>query len=287
MRNRKIDGAARSGGFFAGWLRRGAVLGLAAGTMAASGCGISTQQEVEMGAQYAAEINSQLPLVQDAQLHRYINQLGNELAQYGDRNLRYTFYIVNADMINAFAVPGGYIYMNRGLIERASNMAEVAGVLAHEIGHVEHRHGIAQMERMQMANIGLTAAYVLLGRQPGGLEQAAIEVGGAAVFASYSRGAENEADAYAIPMLMAARINPNGLVTMFQKLLEDQERRPGTVEQWFSTHPTTQDRITTISAEIARLPAGSLQGTRTNTDAFASFQQRLRQYRQPPAQFRQ
>jgi beta-barrel assembly-enhancing protease len=285
MWNRKIHGSApRPGGFFSGLLRRGAVLGLAATTTVVTACSVSTQQEVEMGAQYAAEINRQLPLVDDAQLHRYINQLGNELAQHGDRNLRYTFFIVNADMINAFAVPGGYIYMNRGLIERATNMAEVAGVLAHEIGHVEHRHGVAQMERMQRANIGLTAAYILLGRAPTGVEQAAIEIGGTAVFASYSRGAELEADASAVPMLIAARINPNGLVTMFQKLLEDQQRRPSTVEQWFSTHPTTQDRINEVSALIAQ--QGNTSGLRTNTDAFASFQSRLRQFRQPPAEFR-
>jgi beta-barrel assembly-enhancing protease len=282
MWNRRIEAGRRTGGLFAAWLRRGAITGLAAGVTVVAGCGISPQQEVEMGAQYAAEINRQLPLVEDAQLHRYINQLGNELAQHGGRNLRYTFYIVNSHQINAFAVPGGYIYMNRGLIERASNLAEVAGVLAHEIGHVEHRHGIAQMERMQRANIGLTAAYVLLGRQPGGLERAAVEMGGAAVFASYSRGAENEADAFAVPMLMAAGINPNGLVTMFQKLLEDQQRRPGSVEQWFSTHPTTQDRIAAISELIQQQPASRVQATRTNTTAFSSFQQRLRQFRQPP-----
>jgi beta-barrel assembly-enhancing protease len=283
MNNQKIAAIRQHAeGFFGGWLRRGAVLGLMASSTVVAGCGISTQQEVEMGAQYAAEINRQLPLVDDAQLHRYINQLGNELAQFGDRNLRYTFFIVNESQINAFAVPGGYIYLNRGLIERAANLSEVAGVLAHEIGHVEHRHGIAQMERMQRANIGLTAAYVLLGRQPSGVEQAALEVGGAAVFSRYSREAEHEADGFAIPILVAANINPQGLVTMFQKLMEDQQRRPGAVEQWFATHPTTQERINAISARIQQDPQARRQGLRTNTDQFVSFQQRLRGFRQPP-----
>jgi beta-barrel assembly-enhancing protease len=287
MWNRKIHGSApRPGGFFSGLLRRGAVLGLAATTTVVTACSVSTQQEVEMGAQYAAEINRQLPLVDDAQLHRYINQLGNELAQHGDRNLRYTFFIVNADMINAFAVPGGYIYINRGLIERAANLSEVAGVVAHEIGHVEYRHGVAQMERMQRANIGLTAAFILLGRAPSGVEQAAIELGGSAIFARYSREAEHEADAFGIPVLIAAGINPNGLVTMFQKLLEDQQRRPSAVEQWFSTHPTTQERIAAINAMIQQQPASRLQGLRSNTDQFTAFQQRMRQFRAPPAEFR-
>jgi beta-barrel assembly-enhancing protease len=272
----------RVGGWFSGWLKRGAVVGLAAGATVVSGCGISTQQEVEMGAQYAAEINRQLPLVDDAQLHRYINQLGNEIARFGDRNLQYRFYVVNAPQVNAFAVPGGYIYINRGLIERAGNMAEVAGVLAHEIAHVEHRHGVAQMERMQTANIGLTAAYILLGRAPTGLERAAIDVGGSLVFARYSRQAELEADATAVPMLVAANINPHGLVTMFQRLLEEQQRNPSAVEQWFSTHPTTQDRIAEVQALIAQQPQARVQNTRSNTPAFQQFQQRLRTFRAPP-----
>jgi beta-barrel assembly-enhancing protease len=272
----------RAAGWLGTWLKRSAVLGFAAGATVVSGCGISTQQEVEMGAQYAAEINRQLPLVDDAQLHRYINQLGNELARYGQRNLQYRFYVVNADQVNAFAVPGGYIYINRGLITRADNMAEVAGVLAHEIAHVEHRHGIAQMERMQTANIGLTAAYILLGRAPSGVERAAIDVGGSLVFARYSREAELEADASAIPMMMAANINPHGLVSMFQKLLAENQRNPGAVEQWFSTHPTTQDRIAQVQQMIDQQPQAQVRNTRTNTTAFQQFQQRLRTFRAPP-----
>jgi beta-barrel assembly-enhancing protease len=257
-----------------------------AGAVAVSGCGISTQQELEMGAQYAAQINRELPIVQDAQLHRYINDLGNELARHAGRGIQYRFYIVNADMVNAFAVPGGYIYLNRGLIQRASNMSEVAGVLAHEIAHVEHRHGVQQMERMQTANIGLTAAYVLLGRAPGGVEQAAIDVGGTLVFSRYSREAELEADASAIPMLLAARIHPMGLATMFEKLLEDQQRQPSRVEQWFATHPTTTERVTQVRGMVNQLPAAQLRNARTNTTAFQNFQQRLRGYRAPPAEFR-
>jgi beta-barrel assembly-enhancing protease len=283
MSNQQIqDAGRRLRGWFGAWGRRGSVLGLAAGMAVASGCAISPQQEIQMGAEYAAEINRQLPIVDDAQLNRYINQLGNEIARSGGRNLNYRFYIVNSDQINAFAVPGGHIYLNRGLIQRAGNMSEVAGVLAHEIGHVEHRHGIAQMERMQRANVGLTAAYILLGRAPTGLEQAAIEVGGSAVFARYSREAEFEADASAIPMLVAANINPQGLVTMFQKLLEDQQRRPSTVEQWFSTHPTTQDRIAAVQQLINQHPQASRGGLQTNTAQFQQFQQRLRGFRAAP-----
>jgi beta-barrel assembly-enhancing protease len=262
-------------------LRSSAALGFA-GAVAISGCGISTQQELEMGAQYAAQINRELPLVQDAQLHRYINDLGNEIARHGTRGLQYRFYIVNSNVVNAFAVPGGYIYLNRGLIQRAANMSEVAGVLAHEIAHVEHRHGIDQMERMQTAQIGLMAASVLLGRQPTGVAGAAVDIGGSLYFARHSREAELEADASAIPMLVRARIHPNGLATMFEKLLEDQRRAPSQVEQWFATHPTTQERVTAVRQLTAGVPQAQLANARTNTAAFQNFQQRLRGYRAPP-----
>jgi beta-barrel assembly-enhancing protease len=260
------------------WFRRSAVLGLVAGGSAVAGaCGISTQQEMEMGQQYAAEINRQLPLVSDQTILRYVNNLGRSLAQQGGRSIPYQFYVVNSAQVNAFAVPGGHVYLNRGLIERTRNMSELAGVLAHEIAHVEHRHGIAQMERMQTANLVLTAGYVLLGRQPGALEEAAIGVGGQAYFASHSREAENEADATAITLLTRAGIDPTGLTTFFNVLLDEQRRQPSRVEQWFSTHPTTTDRVQNTQRLIQQLPASQRQGLRQNTAEHNTAVNRLRQ----------
>ena len=241
-----------------------------------SACAISQQQEVQMGAQYSAEINRQLPLVSDGSANSYINQLGDQIARSGRRGINYTFYIVNSDVVNAFAVPGGYIYVNRGLIERTRNMSELAGVLAHEIGHVEHRHGAEQMERMQRASLGVNLAYILLGRQPGGLESTAVNAAGTVYFARHSREAENEADESAVPMMLAARINPNGMVTMFQLLIDTQRRSPSAMEQWFSTHPTTQDRIQHTQRIIAQVPSSQLRNTTTTTNAYNSFRSRLR-----------
>src|SRR5215208_6827876 len=137
-----------------------AVLALSAA--AATGCGISTQQEVEMGASYAQQINSQLPIIQDPEVMQYINVIGDSLARVADeRNLEWHFYVVNSPEVNAFAVPGGYVYLNRGLIERAARMDQVAGVLGHEIGHVTHRHSVKQMEQQNGAQIGVTVACVL------------------------------------------------------------------------------------------------------------------------------
>ena len=111
-----------------------------------TGCLASTQQEVELGQQYAAQLNQQLPLVRDAEVNRYINVLGDSIAGVADdRGLDYTFYVVDSPEINAFAVPGGFIYVNRGLIERSENLAQLAGVLGHEIGHVTERHSMEQM----------------------------------------------------------------------------------------------------------------------------------------------
>ena len=246
----------------------------AALTLTVAACGVSTQQEVNMGAQYAAEINRQLPMVNDAQVVSYINRLGDQIARAGGRGLNYTFYVVNSDAVNAFAVPGGYIYINRGLIERAGNMSEVAGVLAHEIGHVEERHGVEQMEKMQGANLGLNLAYVLLGRRPGRIEQVGVQAAGTAIFAKFSRDDENEADQVAIPLMVASRVNANGLVSMFQRLMTLQRSSPSALTQWFSTHPTTEERINATRTAISRTP--NAQNGTSDTKEFQAIKARLR-----------
>jgi beta-barrel assembly-enhancing protease len=252
---------------------------VAGSAVLAVGCGISQQEEIRLGRQYAAEINRELPLVDDPVANRYINLIGDRIARQGGRNLDYTFYIVDTDEVNAFAVPGGFVYVNRGLIEAADNLSELAGVLGHEIGHVEERHSIEQIERMQRANLGLSMAYILLGRTPGALEQAGIQVAGAAIFAGFSRAAENEADEIAVHLLARAGIDPMGLVTFFEKLLADRQRRPSVVEQWFSTHPLTEDRIANTRALVQQIPESQRRNMIRNTEQFEEFQARLRQYR--------
>lgn len=261
---------------FAG--RTGAAVAVS-GALLAGGCAtagsITPAQEAQLGAQYAAEINQQLPIVQNSAVQNYINQLGRSIANRVDSRLSYTFYVVNAEGVNAFAVPGGHIYVNRGLIERAETMSELAGVLGHEIGHVVERHGLEQMARMQNTELGVNLAYILLGRQPGAIEQVAVQGGASAFFASHSRAAENEADAVAVDYMVSAGIDPNGIATMFGRLIEEQQRSPGAVEQWFSTHPLTQDRIANVQALIARrgVPAGLTRDTREYQD----FRARVRQ----------
>lgn len=251
------------------------------GVTTVASCAISRQQELALGQQYAAQLDAELPLIEDATAVRYINTLGTSIARHGERGLSYTFKLVNSDVVNAFAVPGGYVYVNRGLVERADNMSELAGVVAHEIAHVEERHSAEQIGRVQGANVGLTLAYVLLGRGPGGLERTAINVGGGLVLAGYSRDAEEEADAVAVPLLVSAGIDPDGLVTFFQKLIDDQKRSPSALEQWFSTHPTTADRIENTRERIASLPRAQMRNLASESSEFDAFQSRLRSM--PPA----
>jgi beta-barrel assembly-enhancing protease len=264
-------------------LRRTLALGFVAGSAGIAACGIGTQQEIEMGQQYAAEINRQLPIVQDAAVHNYINQLGNRIQrQPGNRDIPYTFYVVNSREINAFAVPGGYVYINRGLIERTENLSELAGVVAHEIGHVEARHSVAMLERLQAAQAGVAIASVLLGGPPAGVAGAAVDVGATLYFARHSRAAEHEADAIAVQLLPGAGIDPNGLVTFFQKLLEEQERAPAQVEQWFATHPLTQERIVSTRELIQAIPAQRMQNLQVTSADYVSFRNRVAQLPAPP-----
>jgi predicted Zn-dependent protease len=260
--------------------RAAGVLALTGSMAALPACApaISTQQEVQLGQDYAAQLARELPLVRDQQVVNYINQLGNSIARIADpRGIQYTFYVVNAPEVNAFAVPGGHIYVNRGLIERAENMSEVAGVLAHEVGHVVHRHGIDQVQRAEAANTGLAVVYgVLLGRNPSLPEQVGIQGLGSAIFAGYSRDAEREADATAIQYLMAAGIHPQGLVTMFQKLMAENQRNPSSVERWFSTHPTSQERVNNVQSAISSIPQSQLRNLETNNQAFTQFRNRVR-----------
>jgi predicted Zn-dependent protease len=258
--------------------RSAAVLALC-GATAAGGCAsISTQQEVQLGSDYSRQINQQLPMLNDNASLQYLNNLGNQLARIADqRGIQYQFRIVNSDAINAFAVPGGFIYINRGTIERAANLSELVGVLTHEIGHVSERHSIEQLQRAQGANTLLTILYGgVLRRNPGAIEQVGVQAAGSAVFAGYSRDAEREADRVAVAVMTRAGYNPAGLATFFQTLLSENQRNPSRVQQWFATHPTTQERINNTRALIAQTPGATGGQLTTDTREFQNFRARVR-----------
>jgi beta-barrel assembly-enhancing protease len=242
-----------------------------------SACGVSQQQEIQMGQEYSQQINAQLPIVSDPEINRYVNVLGDQIASLTSRaDLPWRFYVVDSREVNAFAVPGGYIYVNRGLIERTTQMDELAGVLGHEIGHVVRRHSIEQMEKAQGANVGVTLACILTNICNSQVAQAGINIAGGAIFARFSRQDELEADQEAVTNTVRARINPQGIVTMFQKLINERRTRPSAVEGWFATHPLEEDRIAAAQQMINAIPSSQRTGLTTNTTNYNSFVARVR-----------
>jgi predicted Zn-dependent protease len=246
-------------------------------------CAISTQQEVAMGADYASQINQQLPIVNDPEVVRYINVLGDSIARLADdRNLDWQFFVVNSPEVNAFAVPGGYIYINRGLIERAQTMAQVAGVLGHEIGHVTQRHSVEQMQKAQQANVGVTLACVLTRVCESQAAGALINVAGGAVFAKFSRDDEAESDREAVKNVVRAGIHPKGIPEMFEILIAERERGRSAVDSWFATHPLEEDRVAATRALVSQINPAILRGLTENSQNFQSFKARLRGLPQAP-----
>jgi beta-barrel assembly-enhancing protease len=255
-------------------MRNVVVLALVALT---AGCAVSTQQEVEMGANYAAEINRQLPIIRDAELNRYINVLGDSIARIADqRNLDWQFYIVDSPDVNAFAVPGGFIYMNRGLIERATNMAQVAGVLGHEVAHVTRRHSVKQMQKAQGANIGALGICILTNMCSSEAGMQLVGLGANVAMASFSRADEDDADEFGVKYMITAGIDPTGIPEMFQILLDERQRKPDALETWFRSHPLEESRISAARARIAQYPPEQLRGLTKDTPNFQAFQRRLK-----------
>jgi predicted Zn-dependent protease len=253
-----------------------------------TGCGVSTQQEIEMGQQDVSQINQQLPIVRDAEANRYINVLGDSIARLTDRpDLPWTFYIVDSKEVNAFAVPGGFVYVNRGLIERTERMDQLAGVLGHEIGHVVKRHSVKQMEKLQGANLGVTLACVLTNVCSSQVAQTGINVAGTALFAKFSRDDEAEADAVAVTETVRAGISPQGIPEMFQILINERERSPSTVEGWFATHPTEESRVAASQALIAQINPAILRTLTTDSPAYQAFKRRVQSLPPSPVARRQ
>jgi beta-barrel assembly-enhancing protease len=242
----------------------------------ASGCAISQQQEVELGQQYSAEIAKQLPLVNDGAILGYLNTLGNSLARTADtRNLSWRFHLVDAKEVNAFAVPGGFIYINRGLVERTQNMSQLAGVLGHEIGHVTRRHSVQQMQKAQGTNIGVVLGCTLIGSCGSAAVQTGINVVGSSVFAKFSRDDEREADQEGVKTLVRAGINPNGMPEMFEILLAERRSRPDAVSALFATHPLEEERVANSRKMIAGFDPRVVRGLRSDEAAFQTFRRRV------------
>src|SRR6476469_9733526 len=248
-------------------------------------CGVSQQQEIEIGQSNVQQINQQLPIVNDAEANRYINVLGDSIARLTARgDLPWQFFIVNSAEVNAFAVPGGYIYVNRGLIDRAKNLSQLAGVLGHEIGHVVKRHTIKQMQQQQGAQVGVTLGCVLLNVCGSEIAQAGINIAGGAIFAKFSRDDEKQADEVGIDNVVRAGISPKGIPEMFQILLDERQADPSSTELWFGTHPTEESRIADTQRIIDRIDPAILRTLTYDSPRFHDFKQRVQTLPAPPPQ---
>ena len=239
-------------------------------------CSVSEDQEVALGRQNAEQINAQLPIVTDPVVSAYIQELGSRIARTTSRSdLDWHFYVINTPQVNAFALPGGYIYVNRGLIENTGELSELAGTLGHEIGHVIQRHSVKQMETAQKTNVGVAVLCTLTNICQSGLGQAAVQVGGSAFFARHTRLDELEADSEAVVNVARAGFDPNGIPKLFEVLLRERRHQPSTFESWFASHPLEEARIERARRLIEDLGLGAEGNLLIDTPNFQAFKARM------------
>lgn len=247
-------------------------------------CVPPTQDEVAMGNEYAQQVERELPIVRDPDVVRYINVLGDSIARVSDdRALTWRFNVVDQPDINAFAVPGGHIYVYRGLIEKTTSMSELAGVLGHEIAHVTQRHSMEQMAKAQRANIGLSGLCLFVPSACQGVAGTVLQVGAQAGFAKFSRDDEAESDRFGVTYVVRAGIDPRGIPSMFRILIAERARNPSSVDAFFASHPIEENRVANTEAEIAKLDPALLKSLTRDTRAFQSFKTRLSTLPRTPA----
>ncbi len=221
----------------------------------------SVQQDVQAGRQAASQVERQMPILRDAQVTSYVNAIVRRLAaQAGGPEFAYQAKVVDSREINAFALPGGYIYVNRGLISAARSEAELAGVLAHEIAHVAERHGTEQATKAYGAQAGVGLLAQVLGgrdRRLGVAEQVIGSLGVNAAFMKFSRNAEHEADQVGASIMSRAGYDPMAMATFFDLLQAQKRSNPNAVAKFFSSHPPASDRSARIRAYASQLGRGN------------------------------
>ena len=234
----------------------------------------SPDQDVEMGRQVSKEAESQLSLIRNGNISSYIDSLGRQLASRAPgEKYPYQFKVVNDKAINAFALPGGFVYINRGAIEAADNEGQIAGVIAHEISHVALRHGTNQASKAYLAQAPLSILGGVLGSNSIGSVLAQLGIGFAAnsLFLKYSRDAESQADLMGTQILYDSGYNPNAMVEFFEKI---QAESKGRASEFFSDHPNPENRISHVQQEIVKL-GGQPQRLRGDSGEFQSVKRDL------------
>jgi beta-barrel assembly-enhancing protease len=233
---------------------------------------VPLEEEWRMGAALEQQLATELTFAEDAAALAYVNQLGQRLvAETEMAEMPWTFHIVADSAINAFATPGGHVYVNTGLIHAAGNVAELAGVMAHEISHGVGRHTTERLTTLYGLDV---VGSLILGDSPGILQQIAAQIIGSGAVAKFSRDDEREADRLGLQYMYAAGFNPEGMAAMFETLLESRQQRPNMLEQFFSSHPLTEERIETVRQEAEMLE--TRDSLTTDDPEFRQIQERLR-----------
>jgi predicted Zn-dependent protease len=220
---------------------------------------VSVEQEIEIGRETNAQVRKEVPEVRDAQATTYIRTIGQRLArQASGPKYPYSFSMADYREINAFALPGGPVWIHRGVLHAATNESQVAGVLAHEVAHIAQRHAAGQLTKGMMANLGLGLLGAVLGNGAGGsAAQAAAGFLTNGIFMKFSRDDEREADRVGLQLLTRAGWDGRGMVELFEILQREARRNPGSVETFFSSHPSPQDRIARLRDDVTRRPGGT------------------------------
>jgi predicted Zn-dependent protease len=211
----------------------------------------SIEQEIALGRQLAIEVEKQVKIVDDPILSEYINRLGQNLARNSDVTFPVSFKVIESDDINAFTLPGGFIFINSGLVKLSGSEAELAAAIAHEIGHAAARHATRQATRNRVISFS-TLPLAVFGGGSGLMAQAATLLAPVASM-KFSREFETEADLLGVQYLWKAGYDPNASVDLFETLASTERRRPGSVSKLFRTHPLTPDRIEKTQRNIDRL----------------------------------
>ncbi len=241
-----------------------------AGSCAASGINFySLKHEAALGRQMALEVERQAKLSDDAQVDEYVNRLAQNLAKQADVQFPVTVKIIQSDELNAFTLPGGHIFVNTGMLRVTASEAELASLLAHEIGHVAARHLTRQASRSELLRTGLAPLESMAGIS-GVLGRMGLPLG----ILHFSREFESEADQLGVHYLFAAGYDPGAAVDLLERIEAAERRRSGTVSRLYETHPATVDRIHRVEKAIARLKTGDL-ALAVNTSQYEEIRKRL------------
>jgi len=214
----------------------------------------STEKEVKLGRELAAEVDRQAKFVDDPVITEYVNRVGQNIVLHSDTKIPFTIKVIDSDEVNAFALPGGFFYVNKGLILVADNEAEVAGVMAHEIGHVAARHALENQTKASLMEYLAMGTSIFLGGIPGMIFQNTAGLGMLGIFMKFSRSAEEEADKLGVQYMYAAGYDPSAMATMFEKLESKNKKKPGLISRAFASHPAPPDRRASALALAARFP---------------------------------